>query len=262
MCSIMVGQSDFFNEPGNLTGRQLLGKVGIGILVWGMISALLFVVLSFMWGMFTSAFGQQVVSTINPLLSLILLFIGFLSTFVGNIAIWGIYNLFYNKKYYNTGKMFGLLFLTNGILFFFLAPLYIVFASQIDVLFLILGFHILFSVFISATQIEFSTNPNYCASSFMGNVLWFVLAFLAYSIIYKIAGAWEVQQKIYLFMLLPPVLGYALVPFGFGIREKIYYKFYELGNNGLYISSCTENSLEEIEQNNTTINDDDVNIEN
>jgi len=99
------------------------------------------------------------------------LFIGFLSTFIGNIAVGGIYGLFYNRKYYNTSKMFGLLFLTNGILFFFLAPIYIVFASQIDILFLILGFHILFSVFASAAQIEFSTNPNYSASSFMGNIL-------------------------------------------------------------------------------------------
>ncbi|MEI7919250.1 MAG: hypothetical protein WCH65_03450 [bacterium] len=136
-----------------------------------MIAALLFVILSFMGGMFTSAFGQQAGATVNPLLSLILLFIGFLSTFIGNIAVGGIYNLFFNRKYYNTSKMFGLLFLTNGILFFFLAPIYIVFAGQIDVLFLILGFHILFSVFTSAAQIEFSTNPNYSASSFMGNVL-------------------------------------------------------------------------------------------
>ncbi|MEI6774947.1 MAG: hypothetical protein WCL18_09610, partial [bacterium] len=103
--------------------------------------------------------------------------------------------------------MFGLLFLTNGILFFFLAPIYIVFASQIDILFIILGFHILFSVFTSASQIEFSTNPNYSGSAFMGNVLGFVLAFLAYSLIYKLSGSAAVQQKIYLFMLLPPILG-------------------------------------------------------
>lgn len=41
-------------------------------------------------------------------------------------------------------------------------------------------------------------------------------------------------------MILPPVLGYTLVPFGSGIREKIYYKFYELGNNGFYIPSLSE----------------------
>ncbi len=238
-------QSDFFNEPSNLSGWQLIGKFFIGLLIGGVIAALLFVILSFMWGMFTSAFGQQTGASINPLLSLILLFIWFLSTFIGNIAIGGVYSLFFNRKYYNTSKMFGLLFLTNGILFFFLAPIYIVFASQIDILFIILGFHILFSVFASASQIEFSTNPNYSASAFMWNVLWFALAFLAYALIYKLAGSAAVQQRIYLFMLLPPVLGYTLVPFGSGIREKIYYKFYELGNNGFYIPSVTESDEEE-----------------
>lgn len=213
-----------------------------------------------MGGMFTSAFGQQGVSSVNPLLSLVLLFIGFLSTFIGNIAIGGIYSLFYNKKYYNTGKMFGLIFLTNGILFFFLAPIYIVFASQIDILFLILGFHILFSVFTSAAQIEFSTNPNYSASALMGNVLWFVFAFLAYALIYKMSGSAEVQQKIYLFMLLPPILGYVLVPFGSGIWEKAYYKAYELWNNGFYIPSGMEPEQDNQETENNT--GDEVNIEN
>jgi len=61
--------------------------------------------------------------------------------------------------------------LTNGILFFVLAPIYIIFAGEIEILFLILGFHVLFSVFVSASQIEFSTNPNYSASAFMGNIL-------------------------------------------------------------------------------------------
>ncbi len=258
----MTGQSDFFNEPSNLTWWQLVGKVIIGLLIWGIIAALLFVILSFMGGMFTSAFGQQTGSSINPLLSLVLLFIGFLSTFIGNIAVGGIYSLFFNRKYYNTSKMFGLLFLTNGILFFFLAPIYIVFSSQVDVLFLVLGFHILFSVFTSAAQIEFSTNPNYSASAFMGNILWFALAFLAYALIYKTAGTAAVQQKIYLFMLLPPILAYAIIPLGSGIREKVYYKSYELWNNGFYIPSCSETAEDEAEQANAANDWDDVNVEN
>ncbi len=256
-----MASQDFFNEPSNLSWWQLVGKVSIGILIGGMIAALLFVILSFMGGMFTSAFGQQAGTTINPMLSLILLFIGFLSTFIGNIAIGGLYSLFYNRKYYNTNKMFGLLFLTNGILFFFLAPIYIVFASQIDILFLILGFHVLFSVFASAAQIEFSTNPNYSASSFMGTVLGFVLSFLAYALVYKMSGSAEVQQRIYLFMLLPPILGYGIIPFGAGIREKIYYKFYELGNNGFYIPSVTETDEEEIENTDTKDGSEEVNVE-
>jgi len=62
----------------------------------------------------------------------------------------------------------------------------------------------------------------------MGSILGFALAFLAYALIYKLSGSAAVQQRIYLFMLLPPILGYAIIPFGSGIREKVYYKFYEL----------------------------------
>ncbi|HBB03601.1 TPA: hypothetical protein DCZ39_01690 [Patescibacteria group bacterium] len=62
-------------------------------------------------------------------------------------------------------------------------------------------------------------------------------------------------------MLLPPVLGYALIPFGAGIREKIYYKFYELGNNGFYIASVTETDDEETDGTDTTNSSDDINIE-
>ena len=63
-------------------------------------------------------------------------------------------------------------------------------------------------------------------------------------------------------MLLPPVLGYGLIPFGAGIREKIYYKFYELGNNGFYISSVTESDDDDTDGTDTTNTSDDINIEN
>ncbi len=95
----------------------------------------------------------------------------------------------------------------------------------------------------------------------MGNILWFALAFLVYCLIYKSSWSAEVQQKIYLFMLLPPVLGYALIPFGAGIREKIYYKFYEMGNNGFYIPSAAEVDGEENEDSETNGWDEDVNVE-
>ena len=166
-------EQNSFNEPSNLSGRQLVAKVVIGIAIGGIISALLFVVMSFIGSMFTATLGQQSqgVATSNPLLPIILLFIGFLSTFIGNLAVAGVYSLFYSSKYYDLSKMLGLLFLTNGILFFILAPIYLIFGSQIETLFILLGFHVLFSVFISAAQIEFTANPNYSASALMGNVL-------------------------------------------------------------------------------------------
>ena len=70
-----------FNPPSNLSGRQIVAKVAMWLAIWGIIAALLFVVVSFIGGMFTSALGQQAAefSAANPLLPLILLFIGFIS---------------------------------------------------------------------------------------------------------------------------------------------------------------------------------------
>lgn len=63
-------------------------------------------------------------------------------------------------------------------------------------------------------------------------------------------------------MLVPPIVGYTLIPFGSGIWEKIYYKFYELGNNGLYIPSATEVEEEETSAPGTsTSGGDDINVE-
>lgn len=254
---------NLFNEPGNLSGWQLFWKTGIGLVIGGVIAALLFIVMAFIGGMLTSAIGQQTGTwgTSNPMLSIILLFIGFLSTFIGNIAVAGIYNLFFSKKYYDGAKTFGLLLLTNGLLFFILAPIYIVFSSQIQSLFIILGFHIIFSVFVSACQMEFSANPNYSASALMGNIIGFAWSFLVYSIFYKWSIAGGVESQTYLMMLLPSILWYTLIPFGAGIREKIYYRFYEMGNNGFYIASPSEIADAQTAQERASQDENDINIE-
>ena len=46
------------------------------------------------------------------------------------------------------------------------------------------------------------------------------------------------------------------------MREKVYYKFYELGNNGFYIPSVTELDEEEEEKSDAASNSEDVNVEN
>lgn len=227
-----------FEEPFNLTWRQIFWKTWIWLIIGWIIAAILFITLSFTWKMFTDAFQQanEMIRT-NPILPFLLLFIWFLWTFIWNIWIAWAYNLFFNKKYYDISKMFGSLLLTNWILLFILAPIYIVFSKQIDTLFLILWFHVFFSVFISANQIEFLSNPNYSASALMGNVLGFSLALLIYSIIRKTSWMWSIQNKVYLLMLIPSIVWYAIIPFGSWIREKIYYQMYEMWNNPLYIPS-------------------------
>lgn len=41
-------------------------------------------------------------------------------------------------------------------------------------------------------------------------------------------------------LLIPSILGYMLIPFFHSLWEKIYYKFYENGNNFLFIPSLSE----------------------
>ncbi|MEI7558937.1 MAG: hypothetical protein WCJ45_09560 [bacterium] len=62
-------------------------------------------------------------------------------------------------------------------------------------------------------------------------------------------------------MLLPPILAYMIIPFGAGIREKIYYKSYEMGNNGFYIPSISAADILEQAQEEGS-EDEEVNIEN
>jgi len=228
-------------EPSNLSWRQLIWKTLIWLIIWGVISTILFITLSFAWKMFVDAFQQTGdIVRANPILPFLLLFIGFLWTFIWNIWVAGAYNLFFSKKYYDISKMFWLLLLTNWILFFILAPIYIAFSKQVDVLFLILWFHVFFSVFVSANQIEFLSNPNYSASALMWNVLWFALSLLVYSLVWKSSWGGSIQNKVYLLMLIPAVVWYALIPFGSWIREKIYYKVYENWSNPMFISSIED----------------------
>jgi hypothetical protein len=41
-------------------------------------------------------------------------------------------------------------------------------------------------------------------------------------------------------MLFPSILWFSLTPLCLGIWQKIYYKFYEMGNNWFYIPSLVE----------------------
>lgn len=261
----MLDPQDFNNAPmtlapNTLSNRQLLGKMGTGLLIWVLISFLLFLLLSFLGSIFTDALQASEFVTPSPLLPLFMLFIGFLVTVIGNMIVAGLYNLFYSTVYYDSTKMIALLLLTNGILFLILSPIYIAFFNEPTHLFLILWFHILFSIFLSSNQIEFFANPNYAASNIIGNTCGFALSLLVYGLIYKTSIATSgqhAQQAVYLLMLLPSILGFTLIPLCLGLRQKIYYKFYELGNNGFYIPSLSEIVVPE----NPTDEDTETNVE-
>ncbi len=230
-------------EPPMFSGRQILAKTGLGLVLWTLIAFLLFLMLGFLGDIIPDALSQnnQFAGGPNALLPFLLLFIGFLVTIIGNMTIAGLYNLFYSSIYYDVTKMFGMILLTNAILLVFFTPMYLLFQTKPEILFLILWFHILFATFISSALIEFIANPNYSGSSLIGNVFGFAVALLFYSIIFKPSQAGgATEQQVYLLLLLPPILGFTLIPLCLNLRQKIYYKFYESGSNAFYIPSLDE----------------------
>jgi hypothetical protein len=226
-------------EPNQSSWWELLWKIFIWLLVWGILAILLFLILSIIWGIFTDSYTQvaDYNSSSNPILPLLIILIGFLVSFIWNIWICGIYSLFFSKKYYRTRKSIWVIALTNWLLLLFLIPIYFIFGSDTNTMFMILGFHIIIGWFLSSLQSEIVSNPNYGASSVIWATLSFVLIMLIYSIIWKVAMDWWSQQKLYLLLLFPPVICYWLLPLGASIRESVYYKMYELWNNPFFIPS-------------------------
>ncbi len=152
--------------------------------------------------------GADVSFQPNPLLSFVCLFIGFLSSFIGNFLQATAYNLFYSKKYYNISKVFGLLLLTNAIILVLIGPIYFLFSTQTNILFIILGFHVLISIFVSMNVVEFSLAPNYANSSLVGNTLGFGLVMLMYAIFWKTHanGSMTSDISMRLSIILPSLL--------------------------------------------------------
>lgn len=230
-------------EPNQTSWWEVIWKVFIWLLVWGILAVLLFLILSIIWWIFTDSLTQvaDFNSSSNPILPLLIILIWFLVSFIWNIWICGLYGLFISKKYYRTRKSIWILALTNGLLLLFLIPIYFIFGSDTTTMFMILGFHIIIWGFLSALQTEIVSNPNYWASSVIGETLSFVLIMLIYSIIWKVAMDWGSQQKLYLLLLFPPVICYALLPLWASIRESIYYRMYELWNNPFFVASNDKN---------------------
>lgn len=152
--------------------------------------------------------------------------------------------------------MFSLTLTCNIILFFFFVPLYIIFATSIDELFVILAFHILFTVFISYSAIQMTTNPNYSAVHLIGAAFGLTIALIGFGTLYKIIDVNE-GNTANILLAIPPVLAYACIPLFHGVWEKLYYKFYSSGNNFFYIPSLSEVTVNAAEEEDIIIDTDD-----
>ncbi len=239
----------FTTEPNNTPVGQIVAKVVMGFIIGLIIAFLVFVVTI----LFNTIIQQWVraISTDsqvggNPVLPLIFMLIAFIASMSGNMIIGTVYNLLYNSKYYDLGKIMSLITISNIVIFFIMAPVYMLFWDSILGLFIIVAFHVIFGVFISYSLMEFTTNPNYSGSNLLGGVIGFCITILIFLSFYKSFGAAEFgldnasTQKIKMLIAIPPLLSYTIIPLAYCLREKLYYKFYEMGNNFLYVPSLSE----------------------
>lgn len=231
-------------EPNNPSWWEIVAKTLIWFGIWIILAILVFIILILVWWILKEAFE----SNSNPLLPFILIIIAFICSLVGNIIISGVYNLFFPNKYYDLWKMFSLTIIVNILLFFIIAPLYIVFFNEIKSLFIILAFNIIFSVFFSNSIIEFITNPNYAGAYMIGTTIWLSVTISIFLIIYKLSyGMSWLDSKTEILLVTPPILAYTIIPLVSNVWQKLYYKFYQMWNNFLYIPSIQEVLVDEDE---------------
>ena len=246
-------------KPDQSSWWEIFGKIFIWIIIWAVISWLLFIILTAVWWSLTEETWK------NPILPLLLIVSWFLTSFIWNLWIAGLYSLFFSKKYHNMNKSIWILLLTNWLLFIFLLPIYITFNWDTTRLLTILWFHIVVATFLSSQQIENLRNPNYSPSSLIWNTFSLAITMLIYWIVWKLSNLWDIKNQIYLLLLLPPILSFWIMPLWLGIWNMIYYKFFEVWNNPFYAESKWELNKKELDylQTEEKLNeiDEDINVD-
>ena len=223
--------SMFDNAPSDVTTWSFFGKIGIWLIVWICVAALLFGTLS--------AIGWLTWSEDNSLSSMLwilLPIIWFVVGFIWNLALALLYNIFFSKRYYSFGKMAWLIFASSLIIFIFFFVPYLLFKDNMITLYTMLWFQIIFELFISKNLIDFLSQPNYSASSLMWNTLWAVLAIVVHLAIVSTMG----KDVNFLLIIASSMIAYIMTAIWSWIWDAIYYKFYEWWNNPFYLPSLNE----------------------
>lgn len=221
----------FDNAPSDVTAWSFFGKILLWAVVWICVAALLFGVLTAIWWMSWTSDGQ-----VNPILWILLPIVWFIVGFVCNLALALLYNVFFSKRYYSFGKMAGLIFASSLIICIFFIPTYFLYKGMYA-LYTLLGFQIIFELFIAKNLMDFLSQPNYSASSLMGNTLWAVLSVLVHILITSRMDEQSIDIKL---IIASSGLVYILTALWSWIWDAIYYKFYEWWNNPFYLPSLNE----------------------
>ena len=220
----------FDNAPNEVTVWSFFWKIVIGVIIWVCVAALLFGSLTAIW--WQTWWDSD---SLNSMIKILLPVIWFVVGFVWNLALAWLYNIFFSKRYYNFGKMFWLIFASSIIIFIFFFPIYFLFKTM-NSLYSILWFQIIFQLFISINLMDFLSQPNYSASSLMGNTLGCVLSVLLHVLITSFMG----DSFNILFVIGSAVIAYMMTILWASIWDAIYYKFYEWWSNPFYLPSLSE----------------------
>jgi len=123
------------------------------------------------------------------------------------------------------------------------------------VLFLILIFHVLFSTYAVYTSYDIVSNPNYSPVYLLWNTIGFFVSLFVIAIIFKVINVTQNPSAVAYILIAPIVIVYVLLALIPSLWEKIYYKFYEVWNNFLYVPSLDEILVDEEEL------DEEINVE-
>ena len=223
-------------EPNHTWWWELTWKVFIWLLFWWILAVLLFLILTVIsWIFSDTAWQVSNYTWSNPIKPLLIILIGFLVCFIWNLWVCGVYHLFFSDKYHQLRKSIWVIALTNWILLLLLIPVYFMFnSSDNSTIFMILWFHIILWWFLSSIQNEIIANPNYGASSLIWSTISLSLIMIAYGIVRKLSKESGSEQ---ILLLLPPVISYWILPLWQWIRDRIYFRIFEMWNNPFYADS-------------------------
>jgi len=237
------------NIPTNPSWWQLIGKLVVGLITGLIFSAIVFVMFILLGSTIDEAIKNSANNlTFSPLVWLSFMAIGIITSILWNLVISAIYNVVWWDDYYDMKLMSSWILSANLLLFIPFLFLYFyvwTILKDIEKLFIVFGFHLFFSVFISLVNIDLIKNPNYSPVYIIWNSFGFIVTLLIFFIIFNVSTkVWDLKKNI---LFYPPILSFSLIPFLSALWEKIYYKFYEMWNDFLYVPSISEVLVDEEE---------------
>jgi len=245
-------------QPINPKGSAIVIKLIVWLILWIIFSAVVFLVIAWLWSTIDLVVkNASQWMTFTPLVWLSIMWIALIISLIWMIVLSIIYNVLWPDDYYDVKLMTSGILSVNLLLVIIFLIFYVYVWSvihDINKLFLVYGFHLFFSIFVSLIIVDLIKNPNYSTVYIIWNSFGFIFALLIFFIIYDAYSSqvgWVDTKNI---LFYPPILSFSIIPFISTIWEKIYYRFYEMWNDFLYVPSLSEIMVDEVEE-------DDVNVE-